>query len=224
MTVHPLACAGARADQKPGQLSKRRVRLWASWPYRAGNLSDFMFTGDRRGRPTHGYTQPVEYGARGNGMTSGSRIHIQWTHTFFVWPSLLAAALSCVLVGFRPAALEPRAGALPWTDARRCALQQRFVRRFRPDARGPSRSAFTRSRRSRSRLRNQRGRRRLPRRDRRSANSGESLAQRRHRQLGLDLAEALTKSDRHGRLLASPRRGHTEREGQPGRLRARRRR
>ncbi len=59
-----------------------------------------MFTGDRRGRPTHGYTQPVEYGARGNGMTSGSRIHIQWTHTFFVWPSLLAAALSCVLVGF----------------------------------------------------------------------------------------------------------------------------
>jgi hypothetical protein len=32
-------------------------------------------------------------------MTSGSRIHIQWTHTFFVWPSLLAAALSCALIG-----------------------------------------------------------------------------------------------------------------------------
>jgi hypothetical protein len=32
-------------------------------------------------------------------MTSGSRIHIQWTHAFFVWPSLLAAALSCALIG-----------------------------------------------------------------------------------------------------------------------------
>jgi len=32
-------------------------------------------------------------------MTSGSRIHIQWAHAFFVWPSLLAAALSCALVG-----------------------------------------------------------------------------------------------------------------------------
>jgi hypothetical protein len=32
-------------------------------------------------------------------MTPGSRIHIQWTHTFFVWPSLLAATLSCALLG-----------------------------------------------------------------------------------------------------------------------------
>jgi len=28
-----------------------------------------------------------------------SRIHAQWTHAFFAWPSLLAAALSCALIG-----------------------------------------------------------------------------------------------------------------------------
>lgn len=28
-----------------------------------------------------------------------SRIHVQWTHAFFAWPSLLAAALSCALLG-----------------------------------------------------------------------------------------------------------------------------
>lgn len=32
-------------------------------------------------------------------MTLGSRIHIQWTHALFAWPSLLAAALTCALLG-----------------------------------------------------------------------------------------------------------------------------
>jgi hypothetical protein len=32
-------------------------------------------------------------------MTPDSRIHIQWTHALVVWPSLLAAALSCALIG-----------------------------------------------------------------------------------------------------------------------------
>lgn len=48
-------------------------------------------------------------------MTLGSRIHIQWTHAFFVWPSLLAAALSCALIGLAlqrssPVAQAPSGG------------------------------------------------------------------------------------------------------------------